>query len=148
MTEVEPASPVTDGITAVINGNLNGGHVVFTEFFSDFSRSDGELRSAFATDLLEAEVIKIIDGTTVFHRSEEVHGGEGTTNHVVTKAVQAPLPFANENLFFARSGVVVTSDVVIGVHIQAEVHPSIINASHIGGAVATSVNGAMTRSLS
>ena len=64
LTEVEPASPVADGVTTVVDGHRHGGHIVFTKFFGDFHRINGELRSAFATDLLEAEVIKIIDGTT------------------------------------------------------------------------------------
>ncbi len=147
MTEVEPASPVTDGVTAVINGNLNGGHVVFTEFFSDFSRSDGELRSAFATDLLEAEVVEIVLRGSGILRRIEVHGGEGTANRVVAEAVQAPLPFADEHFVFTRSGVVVAGNVGVGVHIQAEVHPFIVdNISQSGSAVATSMDSTLARS--
>ena len=147
MTEVKPASPVADGVTAIIDDNINGGHVVFHEFSVDLCRGDGEFGGAFATDLLEAEVIEVVLGGSGILRRIEVHGGEGTANHVVAEAVQAPLPSANEHLVSTRSGVVVVGDIGVGVDIQAEVHPFIINkAFHRSSTIATSVDGTLTRS--
>ena len=147
MTEVEPASPVANGVTIVVDGDIHSIHVVFHQFDLDTLRSDVEFRSAFATNLLKAEVVKVVLGSSGILRREEVHSCEGTANLVLTEAVQAPLPCANEHLFFTRSGIVIIGDVSVGVHIKTEVHPLVINdISQGSGVIAARVNGTLARS--
>ena len=80
-------------------------------------------------------------------RRIEIHRGKGTPHNAFTETVEAPLPLTNKYLVFAWSGVVVTGDVCVGVHIQAEVHPCVVNTRHVGSAVTSSMDGAVARCM-
>ena len=95
----------------------------------------------------DGEVVEVIlRGSGILGR-EEVHGAEDTVGDVLTEAVQAPLPFGIEFFGLAHHIEVKLGNVVVGINMDAEVHPFVVDARQVAGAVATGVNRAVARSL-
>ena len=91
-----------------------------------------------------AEVVKVVLGSSGIPGREKVHGTKATVGDILTEAVQTPLPSGIEFLGLANHVEVELSDIVVGIHMNAEVHPLVIDARKVASAVAACMDSAVT----
>ena len=94
----------------------------------------------------DGEVVEIEFGSSGILRREEVHSSEDTVSLAFTKTVHTPLPFGIDFFRLTNHVEIELGNVVVGIDMDAEVHPFVVDARQVAGAVATSVHGAVTRS--
>ena len=87
----------------------------------------------------------VLRGGSILRR-EEVHGTKAAVGIILAEAVQAPLPFGIEFLFLTNHIEIKLGNIVVSIDMDAEVHPLVVNARQVAGAIATSVHGAVARS--
>ena len=131
------------GPPVVTGGNsFSSNLVAYCVLFERFEKQD--LVVALQRDV---KVVNVILGVSSILGREEVHGAKDAVGDVLTKAVQAPLPFGIEFFRLANHVEVELSNIVVGINMDAEVHPFVVDARQVAGTVATSVHSALAGSL-
>ena len=130
---VAPSGPPVITMSDSVLGNLVANSVVLERI------EDQHLVIALQRDF---EVIDVILRSGSILRREEVHGAKNTVGGVFAEAVQAPLPFGHQLFIEIELG-----HVIVGIDMHAEVHPFVVDARQVAGAIATGVNRAVARGL-